>query len=501
MADAGRHNGLRAGGRLTRNVRQGVAPDLRSRTFVDLVKGFGSLAGASFAGQILGLLALAVVARRVGPSGVGSYTFCVALTLYFVLPVNFGITNIAIRDVASGDYSLETVIREVATAQLLLSLTMYGVLIALTPTLATNRLARDLMPIVGLTVFTNALNFEWALQARGRLGTNGLWRLGSQVVYFVLVLLFVGGSPAAGTERFAVFTMVGYGIIAVGTLTSTVRELGGFPGLASPQDAWRRVRRSATTGYSLAMIQIYYSIDSVMLGYLKDPAVVGIYGVAYRVPLAFMALCQVWASAIVPHAAALFKTDPTRLRQDLGRAVGASIVLAVGAVAVALVCASTLMQAAFGLRYAMAAAPFAVLMAAGAVVLVGTNIAPVVTAGGSRRPFAIATTAGAAVNVAVNFLLIPQIGATGAAAATVAAELVVIGYMGITLRGMLGSLALDFRRIGRGVGVAILAAAAVYAAFPLLDAWARFGCASAMFLGGAVITRALDPKLLRRGRS
>jgi O-antigen/teichoic acid export membrane protein len=299
------------------------------------------------------------------------------------------------------------------------------------------------MPFAGLVLFTTAMNSEWILQATGRLGAIGFWRFASQVVYFLIVPFVVVGAAQRGAVHFALATVGGYAVIAVGTTVMAASRFAEWP-RPTLRALGVRIKRSAATGYAMAMIQIYYYLDSVMLAYLADRRVVGVYGVAYRLPLAFIAISQMWVGALMPHAAALNKTDRKRLRADLGKILEGAIVLAVAVTVLSAAVAHDLMTSLFGNQFGGAGAPFALLMAAAGVVVVSTSVVPVVVAISGGRMFAVATTAAAAVNVALNFALIPIYGAAGAALATFAAEAAVLAVMWIPLRRAVGPLTIGW---------------------------------------------------------
>jgi O-antigen/teichoic acid export membrane protein len=184
------------------------------------------------------------------------------------------------------------------------------------------------------------------------------------------------------------------------------------------------------------------------LQYLKGSAVVGLYGIAYRLPLAFIGVASLWTNAVMPYAARLATTDRDRLRHDLGTTVTASCVIAALVMGYSVILGPTLITVLFGAQYAPAAPAFAILMGAAVVVLISTSLSPILVGVGYARGFAVAATMGAIVNVALNFALIPSYGIEGAACATVAAEVTTMTIAFILIRRRLGPLPINWLRVG-----------------------------------------------------
>jgi O-antigen/teichoic acid export membrane protein len=425
------------------------APDIihpkASRNLSSLVRAFGGYAGLSVAGQLLGLAALAIAARRLGPVGIGAYTFSLGVTTYFLLPTNFGFNAIAIRDVATKSMSMGVVVRDMLTLQLGVALLMYALLAALAGIIAPSQLTETILLIVALQLFTNAASLDWALQSTGRLVSVGAWRFGSQCVYLLLVWVFVRHS--GDTPAFAAANIVGYTVFAIGTVVVVLRGLRmpslriSLKGLAS------RARRSAPVGYAMAMVQIYYYFDSILLQYLKGSAVVGLYGVAYRLPLAFIGVASLWTNAVMPYAARLAISDRDRLRRDLGTTVTASCVIAGVVMGYSVILGPKLIPFLFGARFGPGATAFAILMGAAVIVLISTSLSPVLVGVGYARGFAFAATLGAIVNIVLNFALIPPYGINGAACATVAAEATTMTIAFVLIRRRLGPLPINWLRV------------------------------------------------------
>jgi O-antigen/teichoic acid export membrane protein len=433
-----------------------------------VVRGFVVLAAARIGTQAIGFVAIAIAARRLGPENLGAFQFAMSVALYFAIPVNVGLTLSGIRDVARNPAQAREVAGEVLTLQAILAVVAFGVLLALTPVLAADSRSEAILPIAGLTFVAGAVSLDWVLRGLQKFGTVALARLAGQAIYGALVpVLLVGG--VEGGKRLAWLT-----VLAV-VVTSAICTALAWRARSAPRLTLdvRRLRRrflaSAPIGIAFVMIQVYYSIDSVMLGYLRSTADVGQYAVAYKIPLALTALSGIWIQALYPHAAALFERDREELRRQVGRFASLALVVALPLGAGATIVGGDLMPALFGDDYRDAGTPFVLLMWASALIMVTVNFANVLLATGDDRPYAIGVTLGAILNVGLNFALIPELGTTGAAINTIAAETLVIAYMLVRFTRVIGPVSLDGALIARGALAALAMVALLLALSPALS--------------------------------
>jgi len=462
-----------------------------------VVRGFGALATGSLAGQLVGFAALVYVARQTGATNLGAYTFALLLATYFNLFATLGIDYLAMRDVAQDRALLGSIVGETLVLQGVLSVVLYIGLVALAPVLATNHEVAHMVPIVGITLFTTTLTLDWALLALGRSRNVALCRLVGQLAYASLVPLWVVRGPS-GVFHYAWLNMFGLAVTAVALMMTFFRLTRARLRVGNARALLRRLRRSMPFAYSLVMIQIYAGIGTLLLGYLDSSHAVGVYAAASKLPFALIGFANLWLNVFFPHTAQRLLSDARGFSNDLGRVVTATIVIGAATAVGALLCAGTLMVTLFGPSFRGASVPFALLGIAAALVLVQANFSNVLLAGGSQQYYVIAITIAAASVVVFNLVLIPLLGAVGAATATVCGE---IGLTMLTLAGTrrrLGSLPLEGTRLIRGIGAVGLMAVAMLAARSLGGAVVQIGAALATFVPVAWSLRVFDSGLLRR---
>ena len=428
-----------------------------------LLRSYALLAGATIASQLIGMVVLAIVARTLGPEYLGAYAFAASITLYFTLPLMPGITTLAIRDYARADSKPAVVVSEVQLLMGVNALLAYGLLLALAGVLVPDESARTLLPIAGLMLIVNAFSLDWTLQAMQNAKALSAWRLAGQVV-FGLVTPFVVNGGLEGARTYAWCNIAGYLITAVGAGVWVWRSQGRPYQRVSLRAAARRARRSLPFGISLVMVQIYVSLDVLLLGWIGTSKQVGEYAAAAKIPLALSGLAGMWVVILYPHASVLFKDDREALRRQVSKFTGLGIMVALPLIPIGFVAGDQIVEAVFGSAFAPAAASFAVLLCSTTVVIVNSNIGNLLLACNDEKAFMYAVTAGAVLNLGLNLLLIPPIGILGSALATLAAESLVLTSMTWRFQRIVGRITLELRRVAS----AVIATLALTAALLLL---------------------------------
>jgi O-antigen/teichoic acid export membrane protein len=469
-----------------------------------LMTGFVLMALAQLISQVIGFAALALAARKLGPENLGPFSWALEVGRYFTLPTDFGITVLAIRDMAQRPERAREIMGEVLALQIVLGLLVFAVMVGLAPLIAPDEKSASILPITACGVLVTAVvSFDWALRGLQRQPALAVTKILSQVIYGALVVTFLT-KGFAGAKVFAWLNVVNLTMAAVLTL-GWAWHVAGRPKVRFDwRRLWRRLMASLPIGISFAMIQIYYSLDSVLLGYLKSTEAVGQYAVAYRVPLGIFAFAAIWVGVIYPHASAMFVSDRDRLRRQVGTFASYSIAIALPLGLGATFAGQDLMPKLFGDEFSAATTPFILLMWAVAVSVVSVNFGNVLLGCGDEKRYAIGVSIGAALNIALNFILIPPFGTAGAASATIATELVVVTYMIRRFRVVLGPVGIEWGRVARAVAASAVMSAVLIALPDSVDVLLKIPIGAAVYAVAALafgVVRRSEIREIMRGRA
>jgi O-antigen/teichoic acid export membrane protein len=467
-----------------------------------VLRGFAVLSAATVLIRLIGFVAVTLFARKAGPETFGTYAFAVALAGFVVgAPTNFGIGTLGTRKIARDPSTAGKVVGEALAVQAIIATFTVVLLVALVPLLSSNAELVAVTPLVALYYVAYSMTVDWALQGLQRLRAVALARLAGQVLFGIGVpLVLISGS--AGAVRYAAVFAAGAILTAIVAFAMVRRAVGPIRVSWSIAPLWDLAKRAAPLGFSLVMLQIYWSMDQVLLGLLTNKAEVGQYAAAAKLPVVLSGFIQIWVSALYPHASKLFTHDRDALRRQLGSFTSVSIVVALPLAAGSAILATPIITGLFGPAYSQAGPTFAILMAASAIVVVAINFTSLAMAVDQERTFAWAVTIASVANVLLNLLLIPLYGPVGAAISTVVAESVVFLICVHRVVARIGRPPLSTRRIVGAVVATAVMSGALLAMPSSTSVWLRIAAGGVVFVAVAAACGAVrreDLALLRHG--
>lgn len=417
----------------------------------------GFRAIADLGSKIASIALYIVMARRLGDSGFGVFTFGMAFVTLVTMLANMGQQLILTREVARDhrrfhEYFVNTLSLQLALAvpALLLALGVHALIGFESGT-------RTVVLLLGIAVVAEALMTTCfaVFQAYERLG------------FIPVVLISQRWTTAA----------IGIAALALGAGVVTVSAiyLGGAIGalllalycvvtrIARPRFSvqagrWLPLMRVALpVGIAGVFATILFRIDVAMLGGYESDAVVGQYGAAYRLLESTLFISWSIGAGVYPVLSRLSRTTETPIASIFQAALKLALGLTLPLVAAAAVLAYPLMELLYGTEFRDGASAL-ILLAPTIVLYPLTYVAAYVLIAQDRQSVLAWVYGGATVvNVALNAVLIPRYSLDGPAFATSLCEALTAALMlAFALRV---SGALDWRAITAGPVVASALAA------------------------------------------
>jgi O-antigen/teichoic acid export membrane protein len=172
---------------------------------------------------------------------------------------------------------------------------------------------------------------------------------------------------------------------------------------------------------------VRYNFDVILIGLVLGETQTGLYSAPYRILAFLISMVAAYFTALLPTLARCYVSDPARGQRLVNRSVQL-VALAVLPTAVGgTILATEIVTLLFGPAYESGAEVFRVLI---------WVLVPLCLAGGYRNLFRAynrqslemrAVAFSAAANIALNLVLVPSVGLLGAATATLAGEVVLLG--------------------------------------------------------------------------
>ena len=270
------------------------------------------------------------------------------------------------------------------------------------------------------------LQANWALQAQER--TNTLMR-----IFFLAAVVF--GVGAVGVLRPGSPAGLDVVVSAISGLVGTfliwrfaqISVLGMRWNRATFERAFGHLKKCVWIYSTDVLVYLYLNLEVTLIGALLTTRDVGIYRVAHSLATSVSTLFNVLPLILLPRFIEWKKQSPALLH---ARQTQITTVIAIGGVVVVAAAwffVPTLFGFIYGARYAGAARPFAILLAAKFVGLINNVMAMGLWA--YRRDLAVllATAVVAGCSVSLNVFLLPRFGIEAAACVNLTSETLILG--------------------------------------------------------------------------
>ena len=376
--------------------------------------------GADLVGQLLlGVL----LARALGPAGVAAYYVGTTAGTLILAPLSPGAAVLVPREVASGRERLGLILGAVLSLRAIVTTPVSLLLAVLVAFLVAPNYRVAILIGYGLVTFQLLIvTVQSSVEALHRfdikLGTTILYRIG--VVGSAVVCLIAGLAPITVLVTQLVVT-IGIFLIVALMVAPQVRDLDLRGGVR----LWPTVARR---GYPILLTSLLFflglRLDSLVLAAFVPAAEVGLYSTATFVVTA----------AAAPALAVIIGAFPTLVaRLVTGRAKALAVRVVLVLVGYSLVVAPafailgpSMLHLLFGPEYEPAAPLLAILAGSLVPMMLNRFALYYLIASDHAGAAWIASAAGLALATGLNFLLIPRLGATGAAVDSVVGESTVL---------------------------------------------------------------------------
>lgn len=389
-------------------------------------------------GVIFPLLAFPYASRILLPEGTGKVAFVTSIVSYFTMFGMLGIPIYGIRACAKVRYDKKLLSKTVIEIFILNSITMSVALLLYFVTIfSLPRLAelKSLFIINSITLILNLFGFDWlykALEEYEYITKRAI--LLKCISLFMLFLLVKNQTDILQYSIILIIASTGSYVFNFLNLRNIIE----FPKL-SDLSFIEHLRPTFTFFVMAVATTIYSSLDAVMLGFISGDTTVGYYNAAINIKNVLLSLITSLGAVLLPRLSVYIQQNKNnefrRLTlQAFQFVVYSSIPLALYFI----IFAKPSVYFISGEAYEGSIIPMQVVMPTLFLVGVSNLIGIQILVPMDRELVVVKSVCiGAIVNVLINALLIPSLGAAGAAIGTLVAEICVTLYQVYSLRTFL----------------------------------------------------------------
>ena len=384
---------------------------------------------------IFPLITFPYVSRVLGPTGTGNVAFATAAINYFSMVAMLGIPTYGIRACArvrDDKDKLSKTVQEIFTINLVMSILVYVVFLGCLFLVPDFRNEKALMLVTSSSLLFNLIGMEWLYKALEQYTyitmRSMLFKFIALILVFLLIhnpddYLFYGVTTIFASAGSNVMNFI------------NVRKYVTFHRFKD-YEIKKHLKPIGTFFAMSVATTIYTNLDTVMLGFMTNKTEVGYYNAAVKVKTIVVSLVTSIGTVLLPRVSYYIEKKMHKEFKDVtAKAFNLVILMALPLVVYFIFYAKEAIVFLAGKDYMPAILPMQVIMPT--VFLIGmTNIMgiQILVPQGREKMVLASEVVGAIVDLALNAILIPTYGSTGAALGTLAAEIAVLIVQTIALR-------------------------------------------------------------------
>ncbi|MBI3112278.1 MAG: flippase [Ignavibacteriales bacterium] len=369
-----------------------------------------------FAAKGFGFLVAIHLANTLTTRDFGVLGFAWGVYSCFVLIAQAGLQSVGGREVARGAIPIPELTGNVFSLRALFSLVSFLLLALFASSLEWGPDIRTILLLQGCSLLLVPFQAHYLLRGSGQVKPLVASQICQSGCLYLVIWMVIDGPDDL------VYVPLAF---LLGTVSGIVPLLAGYRKIGGsflPYDFYSSSKvllpPALVVGASGLAVQIYYSLDAVMLAFLKGEEMTGIYTAAHKVMMVLLVVPGIILSSYFPSLA--------RGKRSIAAYIETMVLVGIPFGFAGLLSAPWVIQFLYGARYAAATLPLHVLFLNVTVVFFAMAFANPVFASGDHRAYFRIVAWGACVNLILNFLLIPPFGLIGASAATLMAECVVV---------------------------------------------------------------------------
>jgi O-antigen/teichoic acid export membrane protein len=378
----------------------------------------------------IGLASVVITTRYLGSAGYGKVALAFAFIQMLGVLADVGLLTVVVREISRDPDQTDRLVGNALVLRLALSLVTLALAVIASILLPWDHQVRVAILIAGVPFVLGLVNSALVavLQARLRMDraavADVVGRAASFAALVVAVTLDLGFYAVVGTAA--------VGAAVTLAITAAIVRREAHPAPRAERAVWRSLLRAALPiGAALAVSEIFFRLDTLLVSAFRSYHEVGLYSLSYRIVELIAILPAIVMTSVFPLMSSYLRDDRGRATRTIDAAgdlfVAVGVPIAVGG----LIVAPDLVRAIGGDEFAGAADALRLLLFAVALAFVSGLFGHSLIAGGRQASALRLGLLALGLNLVANLAAIPAWGIEGAAAVAVASEVLLVtgGYL------------------------------------------------------------------------
>ena len=386
------------------------------------------------ASRIIKALIIIYAARVLGVENYGVFSYALSLAAMFSIFSDIGMSAVLTREASRDPERLEKNIGTSLVIKISLISFSFALVAFVAPFFSIIKGAAILMPLAALLIaFDSLRDFAFGItRAKERMEIEAGIGIttGIGITVFGFVAIFISPTPFSLMTGYVLGSALGF-FLAYFLLRDYVKNFWKKFDLAL---AKRLLKEAAPLALMSLLGALTINTDTIMIGWLKDAAAVGLYAAAQRPVILIYSLTTLIGAGTFPLVARLVGKDDARVRSILERTVSFSLLMAIPIFIGGTILAKPIILLIFGAEYLSTYSTFATLLFTVILLFPATIILNAIFAYGSQKTMLYSMILGGVGNVILDLLLIPPFGILGSAFATVLSQGMAYGWAWVKMK-------------------------------------------------------------------
>ena len=381
------------------------------------------------------LISFPYVSRILLSAGTGKVSFANSVIEYFLLFSSLGIPTYGIRACArvrDDKEKLSRTAQELLIINIIMCVISYALLAIAILAIPRLREEKTLLIIISSTILFSAIGMEWLFKALEQYSYITIRSIIFNALAIICMFLLVHEQ-----SDYIIYGAIGVGASSLGYILNVIHARKYI--ILKPLGSYNLKQhfRPVLVFFAMASaVTIYTNLDKVMLGFMKTDTDVGYYHAAVKIKTILVAIVTSLGTVLLPRVSYYVQQGKLdEFKRVTKKAINFVFVFAVPVMIYFIIFAKNGVLLLSGPDFMGAVLPMQILMPTllfiGLTGLLGIQILVPL---GREKYVLYSEIAGAVVDLILNAVLIPKLGATGAAIGTLVAECVVLAVQIIALR-------------------------------------------------------------------
>lgn len=374
---------------------------------------------------IFPLITFPYVSRILLADGMGKISFFTAISSYAILVASLGITTYGIRETANARKDrdcLSKVTLELLIINVVMSVIVIASLILLVPFIEKFRTDKILVFINCGLILCTAFGMEWLYSGLEQYAYITKRSILFKCISVVAVFVFVRSK--ADYNIYALVTMLASSVAYVVNFIYS-RKFVSFKTVRNIE-LRKHIKPMLILFASIMAVNIYTSLDTVMLGFISGDKEVGLYTVAVKIKWLLLSMVNAISAVLLPRLSFYISENKKKaFNQLLKKSISVILMISLPLTAYFIILAKDCIYILGGSDYLEATLCMQIIMP---ILLISSfsNITgnQILIPMGKDILFMKAVVLGAITDIGLNILMMPRLASVGAAIATLVAECV-----------------------------------------------------------------------------